>query len=156
MLSLWRRATRRQGPPDAALRALLDQLTVLRLPVRDRAPIVLLALANWLLDCLCLAAAILAVGATVPWQGLLLAYLAAAGATTLAVTPGGLGTVEVALTAGLVTAGLDAPHALAAVMVYRVATLWVPAAAGWATYTVLHHRPGPTVVSADPPPSSCR
>lgn len=134
----WRRATRTPGaPPEVALRALLDQLTVLRLPAQERAPIVLLAVANWLVDCLCLAAAILAVGAAVPWQGLLLAYLTAAGATTLAVTPGGLGTVELALTAALVAAGLDAPHALAAALVYRVASLWLPAIAGWLTYLLL-------------------
>lgn len=144
MMVLWRRVARTQGPlPELMLRALLDQLTILRLPVRDRAPIVLLALANWLLDCLCLAAAIVAVGAPVPWQGLLLAYLTAAGATTLAVTPGGLGTVELALTAALVAAGLDAPHALAAALVYRVASLWLPAAAGWAIYTLLRTRPAP-------------
>lgn len=137
----WRRVTRSSGPPpQAALRAVLDQLTVLRLPTRDRTPVVLLAVANWLLDCLCLAAAILAVGAAVPWQGLLLASLAASGATTLALTPGGLGTVELALTAALVAAGLDAPSALAATLVYRIVSLWVPAIGGWLTYALLRSR----------------
>lgn len=46
-LSRWRKITRTRGtPPQAAVRDLLDQLTVLRLPARDRAVIVLLALAN--------------------------------------------------------------------------------------------------------------
>ena len=124
---------------------LLDQLTVLRLPPRDRLPLVLLALTNWLVDCLCLAAAIRSVGAPIPWHGLLLAYLTAAGATTLAVTPGGLGTVEIALTAALIAAGLDAPHALAATLLYRLASLWIPAIGGWVTYAVLapRRRAGP-------------
>lgn len=108
----------------------------------------LLAVANWLLDCLCLAAAILAVGATVPWQGLLLAYLTAAGASTLAITPGGLGTVELALTAALVATGLDAPHALAAALVYRIASLWLPAIGGWAAYLLLSSRTGRDVEAA--------
>lgn len=138
LLTWWRRVTRTEaGSPDVVLQALVDQLTVLRLPARDRTPLILLALANWLVDCLCLAAAIHAVGAPIPWQGLLLAYLTAAGATTLAVTPGGLGTVEVALTAALVAAGLDAPHALAATLVYRIASLWLPAIGGWITYALL-------------------
>lgn len=85
------------------------------------------------MDCLCLSAAIAAVGAHPPWQGLLLAYLTAAGASTLAVTPGGMGSVELALSAALVVAGLDAPHALAATLVYRIASLWLPAIGGWAT-----------------------
>jgi len=141
LMVLWRRATRAQGaPPETVLQALLDQLMVLRLQARERALIVLLALVNWLADCLCLAAAILAVGAPVPWQGLLLAYLTAAGASTLAITPGGLGTVELALTGALVVAGLDASQALAATLVYRVASLWLPAIAGWITYTVLSPR----------------
>ena len=140
----WRRVTRTTGtPPEAALRGVLDQLTVFRLPTRDRALVVLLAVANWLLDCLCLAAAISAVGAPVPWQGLLLAFLTAAGATTLAITPGGLGTVEFALTAALVAAGLDAPHALAAALVYRVASLWLPVICGWLMYIRLGSRTTP-------------
>lgn len=137
----WRRVTRCPGrPPEAALQAVLEQLTVLRLPVRERTSILLLAAANWLFDCLCLAAAILAVGGEVPWPGLLLAYLTAAGATTLALTPGGLGTVEVALTAALVAAGLDASDALAGTLVYRIVSLWVPVTGGWFAYLVLRPR----------------
>lgn len=137
LVALWRRLSGARGPsPTAVLQHVLDQLGALRLPAQDRAPVVALALAlaNWLLDCACLAAAVLAVGADVPWQGLLLAHLTAAGATTLALTPGGLGTVELALCAALVAAGLDAPQALAATLVYRVASLWLPAALGWALY----------------------
>lgn len=133
----WRRVTQTSGPgSEAALETLLDHLRALRLPARDRAAVVALALVNWLVDCLCLAAAILAVGATIPWQGLLLAYLTAAGGTSLALTPGGLGTVELALTAALVTAGVDAPHALAATLVYRIASLWLPALSGWLIFLV--------------------
>lgn len=120
-----------------ALPRLLEQLGLLRLPGRAWATLALLALANWLADCLALAAAIAATGGAVPWSGLLLAYLAGAGITTLAVTPGGLGTVELGLTAALIAAGLDAGHALTAALAYRLVTLWLATGAGWAGYAVL-------------------
>ncbi len=66
-----------------------------------------------------------------PWSGLLPAYLTAAGVSSLAVTPVGIGTVEVALTTALVAAGLDAPHAVAATLVYRLVTLWLVTSVGW-------------------------
>jgi uncharacterized protein (TIRG00374 family) len=140
---LLRLPSSRRRPGNAvgsALSALLDQLGGLRLPARDGARVLLLASANWLFDCLCLAAAIRAVGAPVPWHGLLLAYLAVAGASSFAVTPGGLGTVEIALTGVLVAAGLDAQHALAAALAYRFVTLWLATAGGWVTYAVLSRR----------------
>ncbi len=149
VLGTWRRGTRKPGPaPEVTLQAVLAQVTVLRLRPCDRAYIVLLAVANWLFDCLCLAAAILAVGATVPWQGLLLAFLTAAGATTLALTPGGLGTVEIALTAALVGSGMNAPQALAAALVYRVASLWLPVLGGWLVYLRLRSQ------ARDDPPAT--
>jgi putative heme transporter len=47
------------------------------------------------------------------------------------VAPGGLGVVEVALSAALVAAGLRSGDALAAVLVYRLISLWLVMAAGW-------------------------
>ena len=52
---------------------------------------VLWATANWLFDCACFALMFLAIGGTVPWKGLLLAYGAGQLATALPITPGGLG-----------------------------------------------------------------
>ncbi len=132
---------RRSGPAAEALAASVgEQLGALRLSPRDWAGVFLLAVANWAVDALCLAAAIAAVGAPVPWSGLLLAYLAAAGLSSLAVTPGGLGTVELALTSALVAAGLDVSHALAAALVYRLVTLWLATSVGWLLYAGLSTR----------------
>ena len=64
-----------------------------------------MGLGNWVADCGCLALSFLAVGARVPWRGLLLAYGAGQLATILPITPGGLGVVEGSLTVALVTFG---------------------------------------------------
>jgi len=65
------------------------------------------------------------------------AGLAGAGATSLGLTPGGLGVVELTLTAGLVAAGLDGLHALAEVLLSRLVSLWLATAAGWAALASL-------------------
>lgn len=96
-----------EGRVDSAVTMPLGRLAELRLPQRDQVMVLLLALLNWLADAACLAVAVAAVGAPVPWQGLLLAFAAAAGVTSLGLTPGGIGLVEVALTGALVTAGLE-------------------------------------------------
>lgn len=66
-----------------------------------------LSIVNWLASVGCLAAAILAVGAGIPWTKLLLIYCAGATASSFNLTPGGLGVVEGVLTAGLVAAGMQ-------------------------------------------------
>jgi uncharacterized protein (TIRG00374 family) len=83
------------------------------------------ALANWMLDVATLALALVAVGAPVPWQGLLLAWAAGALASSARLTPGGIGVVETALVAALVAAGLPASQAVPAVLVYRLVSLWL-------------------------------
>ena len=54
--------------------------------------------------------------------------------TALPITPGGLGLVELALTAGLVVAGGPEPRVVAAVLIYRVLTLFVQVPIGAASY----------------------
>ena len=53
-----------------------------------------MGLAMWIGDLACLTVSFLAVGAGVPWRGLLLAYGAGQLAANLPITPGGLGVVE--------------------------------------------------------------
>jgi len=134
------RVRRSESAAAALVASVGEQLGALRLPPQDWAGVFLLAVTNWAIDALCLAAAITAVGAPVPWSGLLLAYLAAAGVSSLAITPGGVGTVELALTTALVAAGLDTPHALAAALVYRLVTLWLATGVGWLLYAGLSSR----------------
>jgi len=95
------------------------------------------SMSSWLADCMCLAAAFLAVGATVPWQGLLLASCGGQLAVNLPITPGGLGVVEGSLTVALVTFGGGQAATVAAVLLYRVMSFWVPLPVGGATYLAL-------------------
>jgi uncharacterized protein (TIRG00374 family) len=60
--------------------------------------------------------------------------------SSLAPTPGGVGAVETGLTASLVMLGVDAPAALASVVVYRLATFVVPIATGLLCWMVWHRR----------------
>lgn len=92
------------------------------------------ASANWVLDCACLALCFQAVGAGVPWKGLLLAYGAAQLAVNLPVTPGGLGVVEGSLTIALVAFGGAEVSTVAVVLLYRIMSFWGELPIGWGTW----------------------
>jgi uncharacterized membrane protein YbhN (UPF0104 family) len=64
-------------------------------------------------------------------------YLAGNTVGSFAPTPGGLGAVEAVLTAGLTAIGVPAHEAIPAVLIFRIATFWLPIPAGWVSYTVL-------------------
>ena len=72
-----------------------------------------------------------AVGADLPLASVAVVYFAGAIIGSAVPTPGGLGGVEAAMTAGLVAVGAGAGPALSAVLLYRVATYWVPIPLGW-------------------------
>lgn len=67
-------------------------------------------------------------------------YLAGATIGQAAPTPGGLGAVEAALTAGLTAAGLDGGIALSAVLLYRLVTFWLPTVPGYWAFSWLTKR----------------
>lgn len=67
-------------------------------------------------------------------------YLTAAVVSSAAPTPGGLGAVEATLVAGLHSAGLASSSALGAVLLFRLATFWLPIAPGLVAFRVLQHR----------------
>ncbi|GII99865.1 uncharacterized protein (TIRG00374 family) [Sediminihabitans luteus] len=58
-------------------------------------------------------------------------YLVGNTAGALVPTPGGIGTIELALTGGLTAAGVPAGVALSATVVFRVATYWARIPIGW-------------------------
>ncbi|MGO9193613.1 MAG: flippase-like domain-containing protein, partial [Streptosporangiaceae bacterium] len=58
-------------------------------------------------------------------------YLGAAALAAVAPTPGGLGAIEAALVAGLTGVGMQAGPAVSAVLLYRLATYWLPVLPGW-------------------------
>ena len=119
------------GEPGQIIRAWTERLGWLQLPLRGWMMVANLAVVNWLADAAVLAVSIQATGATVPWHDLLLVYASGIAAQSLNITPGGLGVTEATLSAALVGAGLGAGPALAAVLVYRLASFWLVALTGW-------------------------
>ena len=67
-------------------------------------------------------------------------YLAGAAVASVAPTPGGLGAVEVALSTGLTAAGMPGAAAVSAVLLFRIATYWLPVPAGWLATRALQHQ----------------
>jgi glycosyltransferase 2 family protein len=67
-------------------------------------------------------------------------YLGAAALAAVAPSPGGLGALEAALVAGLTGVGMPAGPAVSAVLLYRLATYWLPVAPGWLSWRVLQRR----------------
>jgi putative heme transporter len=136
------------------------RLTVVRLSLGQMAGALRLALANWLLDCGCLAVSFMAVGAPVPWKGLLLAYGAGQLAANLPITPGGLGVVEGSLTIALVAFGGATPSAVVAVLLYRVLSFWLALPVGWGAWAWLawigRRRPLPRPATAVHPDDDIR
>jgi putative heme transporter len=128
--------------PVQVIRSWAGRLGSLRLPLSGWLVVTGLALANWLADAAVLTVSIHAVGAAVPWHVLLLAYGSGVGAQSVNVTPGGVGLTEGTLGLVLVTSGLRAGQALAAVLLYRLISFWLVASAGWLVFLWLRrHRP---------------
>ncbi len=121
---------------EAAARvdAMVDRLSLVRLGARTVMSVTGWGVANWLLDCGCLALSFVAVGVGVPWKGLLLAYGAGQLAANLPITPGGLGVVEGSLTIALVAFGGLETQTVAAVLLYRIISFWGELPVGWATW----------------------
>ena len=67
-------------------------------------------------------------------------YLGASALAAAAPTPGGLGAIEAALVAGLTGVGMAAGPAVSAVLLYRLATYWLPVVPGWLCWRVLQRR----------------
>jgi uncharacterized protein (TIRG00374 family) len=64
-------------------------------------------------------------------------YLTGTAVASAAPMPGGVGAVEAALIAGLMATGVPSDQAVPAVLVYRVATFWLPVLPGWLAFTRL-------------------
>jgi putative heme transporter len=128
--------------PCQTIRAWAERLGSLQLPASGWITVTGLALANWLADAAVLAVSIHAAGAAVPWHDFLLVYGSGIAAQSLNITPGGLGVAEGTLSLALVATGLRAGQALAAVLLYRLASFWLVASAGWLVLLWLrHHQP---------------
>jgi uncharacterized membrane protein YbhN (UPF0104 family) len=121
---------------DAALVGLRD---LAREPLRLAA---LLASTAWLtvLSVLVLAVSVAAFGADVPLLDVFVVYLISSAVASLTPTPGNLGSSELAFTAGLVAIGEAPAVALAAVLLYRLLTFWLPIIPGLIAFRSLQSR----------------
>ena len=124
---------RRKDDAGVAARDTIEQLATFHVGRRLGSQVLAMSLLNWLAEIGCLAAAIEFVGQPVPWRSLVLVYAAAVGASTIGVTPAGIGVVETAIAAALTAAGLPGVTAVAAAIVYRAVSCWLVAAIGWVT-----------------------
>jgi len=87
-------------------------------------PIALLAYSNWLLDCVCLYAALAAVHASVPLRSVLVTYVLAQLIASLPLLPGGGGTVEISLALGFAAFGDTSGSVVAGVLLFRLISCW--------------------------------
>ena len=79
---------------------------------------------------LTLAACLQAFGVSVPLVTVAAVYFGAEALGALGGTPGGLGLLDSSLIAGLATVGVVAGSAIAAVLIFRLLTFWLPTAPG--------------------------
>ena len=86
---------------------------------------------------LCLTACVAAFGRSVPLASIAVVYLTGSAIGSILPTPGGLGGVEAALTAGLTATGLPGAVAVSAVLLFRLLTFWLPVPFGWAAMSYL-------------------
>jgi glycosyltransferase 2 family protein len=89
---------------------------------------------------LCLAACVAAFGRSVPIAGIAVVYLTGSAIGSVVPTPGGLGAVEAALTAGLTATGLPGAVAVSSVLLFRLLTFWFPVPVGWVALTYLERK----------------
>jgi len=87
-----------------------------------------------------LIAALRSVGAHPAILAAAVVFLAGNAVGSATPTPGGLGGVEAVLAAGLTAIGIPAHEAIPAVLLFRMATFWLPIPAGWISYEVLQRR----------------
>jgi uncharacterized protein (TIRG00374 family) len=91
-------------------------------------------------DYFALVCALRAVGAKPQPSLVLLAYASAALLALIPVTPGGLGFVEAGLVGTLKLAGVATSAALAATLLYRIVSFWLPLPAAAVAYALFRRR----------------
>ncbi len=88
----------------------------------------------------CLAVCVAAFDRSVPIASIAVVYLTGSAIGSVIPTPGGIGGVEAALTAGLTAAGLHGAVAVSAVLLFRLLTFWLPVPFGWAALSYLERK----------------
>ena len=124
----------------ARLAADLAALRALAVDPRKAVPLWLGALGTAFLHCLVLFAVLRATGVAIGLPATAVAYLAASTLSALVPSPGGIGGLDVLLSAALVAAGVSGPAALTALLGYRLVTVWVPMLPAAGVLTLLLRR----------------
>ena len=88
----------------------------------------------------CLDVCVRALGGSAPFASIAVVYLTGSALGSIVPTPGGIGAVEAALTAGLRAAGVAGTVAVSAVLLFRLLTFWLPVPAGWAALKYLERQ----------------
>ncbi|MFI0722646.1 lysylphosphatidylglycerol synthase domain-containing protein [Streptomyces sp. NPDC021224] len=88
----------------------------------------------------CLDGCVRAFGGSLSYATIAVVFLAGNALGSAAPTPGGVGAVELALTGGLIAAGLPKEVATPAVLFFRLLTFWLPVLPGWLSFTQLSRR----------------
>jgi uncharacterized membrane protein YbhN (UPF0104 family) len=86
---------------------------------------------------ICLDGSVRAFGGHLSYSAIAVVFLAGNALGSAAPTPGGVGAVELALTGGLIAAGLPKEIATPAVLFFRLLTFWLPVLPGWLSFTHL-------------------
>jgi glycosyltransferase 2 family protein len=89
---------------------------------------------------LCLAACVQAFRGSVAIAGIAVVYLTGSALGSIVPTPGGIGAVEAALTAGLVATGMHGTEAASSVLLFRLLTFWLPVPFGWLSLSYLERK----------------
>jgi uncharacterized protein (TIRG00374 family) len=132
---------RRRRPVSKVSEELLADRDFIRTALGLRWPAALTAaVGNTGFDYLALLMALRAVGADPRPSLVLLAYAAAELLALIPLTPGGLGFVEAGLVGTLTLAGVSGPGALAATLLYRLVSFWLPIPAGGIAYVLFRRR----------------
>lgn len=131
----WQRVSKRSyGEPHELVTEAFDRFDVLRPTRGDYGKVFALTVVNCVADAACLLLCILAIGADVPWSGLILVWVAGSTAKGVLLTPGGVGFVEAAIAASLVAVGVSAAPATAAALLYRFISFWLLIIIGWLVF----------------------
>ncbi|HWG62405.1 MAG TPA: lysylphosphatidylglycerol synthase transmembrane domain-containing protein [Streptosporangiaceae bacterium] len=89
---------------------------------------------------LCLETSVLALGGSISLAAVAVVYLTGNALGSVVPTPGGIGAVEAALSAGLTAAGMPGATAVSAVLLFRALTFWLPVPLGWGAFSYLQRR----------------
>ncbi len=99
--------------------------------------LLVLGFLNWIFDAAVLVAALAAMGQTIPVRGVVVAYALGQLVSAIPILPGGGGTVEATMSAGLVLAGGTGAAVIAAVLIYRIVSAWALVPLGWGLWLTM-------------------